>query len=204
MAGAFSSGGGTVSSISSSLLERIKANDADAWHRLAHLYTPMVYGWARQSELQPADASDLAQEVFQSVATNIASFRREKPSDSFRGWLWTITRNKVRDHFRSLAKQPEATGGSEALRRINEIPESPPDDSTSGQKKPTADLARRALEMMKTDFEEQTWRAFWRTTVEDESPADVATDMGVTVWTVYKARSRVLQRLREEFGDLLD
>ena len=56
---------------------------------------------------------------------------------------------------------------------------------------------------MRTDFEPQTWQAFWRTTIQGESPSDVAAELGVSKWTVYKAKSRVLQRLRDEFDDLL-
>jgi RNA polymerase sigma-70 factor (ECF subfamily) len=50
--------------------------------------------------LQAADAADLGREVFLAVAKGIASFRRDKPGDSFRGWLFGITRNKVVDHWR--------------------------------------------------------------------------------------------------------
>jgi RNA polymerase sigma-70 factor (ECF subfamily) len=98
-------------SISSSLLERVRARDPQAWERLACLYGPLVYGWARQQGLQDADAGDVVQEVFGTVAARIADFRRDGPGASFRGWLWTITRNKLGDHFRRRASRPQAAGG---------------------------------------------------------------------------------------------
>jgi DNA-directed RNA polymerase specialized sigma24 family protein len=55
-----------------------------------------------------ADAADVSQDVFAAVARHIADFRRERPGDSFRGWLWTITRNKVRYHWRRLADEVRA------------------------------------------------------------------------------------------------
>jgi hypothetical protein len=45
-------------STSSGLLERVRERDADAWRRLAKLYTPLVYRWARHCNLQSSDAAD--------------------------------------------------------------------------------------------------------------------------------------------------
>jgi RNA polymerase sigma-70 factor, ECF subfamily len=44
---------------------------------------------------------------------------------------------------------------------------------------------------------------FWRTTVEDRAPVDLAAELGVTPAAVRKAKSRVLRRLKEEFGELI-
>src|SRR5437763_11958272 len=97
---AFKNDGGSRNSItSSSLLDRIKANDATGWDRLVALYAPLVFHWCRTWHLQDQDAADVLQEVFQAVATHVNGFRREKEGDSFRGWLRTIAHNKVRDHF---------------------------------------------------------------------------------------------------------
>jgi RNA polymerase sigma-70 factor (ECF subfamily) len=63
---------------------------------------------------------------------------------------------------------------------------------------------QRALELIRAEFEETTWQAFWRVSVEDQYPADVAADLGITTNAVYKAKSRVLHRLRHELGDLIE
>ena len=64
-------------------------------------------------------------------------------------------------------------------------------------------LAFRALQLMKTDFKERTWQAFWRVTIEEESPADVARNLGLSVGSVYTAKSRVLSHLRSELAELI-
>src|SRR5262245_64357028 len=97
-------------SLGASLLERLRAGQPGAWERLARLYGETVYGWCRRAGVPEADAADVSQEVFAAVARHIDDFRRERPGDSFRGWLWTITRNKVRDHFRRRAEQARAAG----------------------------------------------------------------------------------------------
>lgn len=57
---------------------------------------------------------------------------------------------------------------------------------------------RQTLERAKEMFKEQVWTSFWRTAIEGDKPEDVAEDLGVSVWAVYKARARVLQKLRKE------
>jgi RNA polymerase sigma-70 factor (ECF subfamily) len=111
------------SSTSSSLLERVKTRDADAWRRLARLYTPLVYRWARQCNLQSNDAADVVQEVFTAVAQNIDDFQHDLPQSSFRGWLWTIARNQVRLHYRRSKGSPAALGGSDANHLIEQQPD---------------------------------------------------------------------------------
>src|SRR4051812_5473020 len=78
-------------SLAPSLLLRLRAHDDDAWRRLAALYGPVLDGWCRGAGLREQDTDDVKQEVFRSVAQHLSAFRRERPGDSFRGWLWRIT-----------------------------------------------------------------------------------------------------------------
>jgi RNA polymerase sigma-70 factor (ECF subfamily) len=195
---------GANASLAASLLERLRARQAGAWERLASLYGQTVYGWCRRAGVSEADAPDVSQEVFAAVARYLADFRRERPGDSFRGWLWTITRNKVRDHWRRRADEARAAGGTTAQEALQQVPEDVPPDSEDATEAESGDLYRRALELIRSEFEERTWRAFLMVTVEARLPADVAAELGTTPGAVYIAKSRVLKRLREEFGDLLE
>src|SRR5207247_3034849 len=140
-----------------SLLQRVRAGEGAAWERLVSLYAPLVLQWCRRWDLQDQDAADVLQEVFQAVATHIASFRKSRDSDTFRGWLRTITRNKIHDHFRRLGREPGGAGGTDAQRRMALVPAPslPEDDSVNEQKAERA-LFRRALEFIRGDFEERT------------------------------------------------
>ncbi len=195
-------------SISSTLLERVRARRPEAWQRLVDLYGPVVYRWCRQSGVGRDDAADVVQEVFTSVATHVADFRREAPGDSFAAWLGTITRNKVRDWFRRRRGRPEAQGGTDAYEHLLQISEcSEPciskTTSTGGRLDADGGLSHRGLELIRAEFENRTWEAFWRAAIQRQYPADVADDLGISVNAVYKAKSRVLRRLRQELGDLL-
>ena len=187
-------------SSSASLIVRVQQGDPDAWDRFAAIYSPLVYSWAR-GKLQPSDAADVTQNVFRSLLKNIGTFKREDRESTFRGWLWTVTRNVIHDHFRHQAKQPDAAGGTAAQLQMHDLPEQLP-ASQDGSDVETSRLGHRGLEIVRAEIEPSVWQAFWRVTVEGDASADVAEDLGVTKWAVYKAKTRVLRRLRQELGEL--
>jgi RNA polymerase sigma-70 factor (ECF subfamily) len=191
-------------STQTSLIRRAQQADPAAWERLTQLYGPVVYGWARRAGLQPPDASDVMQDVFHLLASKLRAFQRRNEKDSFRGWLWTITRNKVRDQFRRQNRQADAIGGSTAYQNLQQLADTPPEAQSNDGVAELNGIRRRALELVSGEFESRTWQAFWRATIEGDAPADIAADLGISVWAVYKARSRVLQRLREEFAELME
>ncbi len=200
------SGSQPATATSRSLLERVKADDTVAWNRLVSLYAPLVYYWCRRWDLQEQDTADVFQEVFLSVAKHIAGFRKDRDSDTFRGWLRTITRNKVLDHFRRLGREPGGVGGTEAQLRLSTLPAPLP---TEEPVPPTDDPAERSLfyrglDFIRGEFEPRTWQAFWKTAVEGRTPKDVGDELGMSSGAVRVAKSRVLHRLREELGDLME
>lgn len=190
-----------ASGTSTSLLQRVQAYDQAAWQRMVSLYSPLVFRWCCQAGLQSADAADVGQEVFRAVARKVRDFRRDRPGDSFRGWLRSITRNKLRDFARRRLSEVPVVGG-DALGQVEEWPEE--DDDPGDDPADTRLLFRRAVELIRAEFEERTWRAFWQVTVEDHRPEDVAHELYISVNAVYLAKSRILRRLREEFADLID
>lgn len=194
---------GMSQSVSSSLLERLREQDPDAWRWLVRVYYPLVRGWCQRSRLQAEDAADVAQEVFRVLAGNVARFRREGRQNSFRGWLWGITRRQLLAHWRQHKLM--AAGGTAAQQRFEAIP-APEVEEPSAQELVTdrQQLLRRALELLRPTVEDRTWQAFWRAAVEGHAPAGIAADLGISVNAVYAAKCRLLRRLRDEFGDLLD
>jgi RNA polymerase sigma-70 factor (ECF subfamily) len=186
-----------------SLLERVRAHDPEAWRRLVHLYQPLVLAWCRRDGVQAADAEDVAQEVFAATAANLDRFRRDRPGDTFRGWLRTITHNQALQLFRRNRGRPQAAGGSDALQNLQEMADPLPGPGEE-ESVEIDQLYHRALEMVRSEFEERTWQAFWLTTVEGRLPADLAAELNMTTNNIRQAKSRVLRRLREEVGDVIN
>src|SRR5438876_599472 len=63
-------------------------------------------------------------------------------------------------------------------------------------------LLLTAAQRIRGQFQEATWQAFWRTTVDGQSGKDVAQALGISVAAVYLAKSRVMGRLKEAVRQL--
>ncbi|MEQ8765787.1 MAG: sigma-70 family RNA polymerase sigma factor [Planctomycetota bacterium] len=186
-----------------SLIEGLWRADDSSWDRVVRMYAPLILHWCRRFGLQEADAADVTQEVFAAVHRGIASFRHGRAQDTFRGWLRRITVNKLRDRYRREAGDTQGRGGTGAWRALDRLEGSPPvsEESLASDTGEGA-LVRRALERIRPEFRETTFRAFWRTAVDACSAPDVARELGLSAGAVRVAKSRVLQRLRLELGDL--
>lgn len=182
-----------------SLLIRLRdGHDADAWRQFVQLYGPVVYGFARKRGLQDADASDLMQEVLRSVAGAVGRLDYDPRRGTFRGWLYTITRNKVYSFLDGRRRQLRGSGDSAAQQRLEA--EAAPDGDASAEwdREYERQLAAWAMEQIRGEFQDSTWQAFYQTAVEGKSPKDVAKALGMSPGAVYVAKSRVLARLRRD------
>lgn len=181
-----------------SLLERLRrTGEPEAWARLAGLYTPLLYYWARRMGLQETDAADLVQDVFTILLQKLPDFDYDRDR-SFRGWLRQITLNKWREKQRRLGIQREVGAGP-----LAELGDADP-AASQWEAEFREQVMHRALEVMQGDFQESTWRACWEIVVSGRSAAEVAAELGLSVGAVRAAKFRVLARLRQEFDGLLD
>ena len=194
-------------STSRSLLSEARLADAAAWERLVTLYAPLVASWCRRWGVLQQDIVDVLQEVFSAVAAHLHRFRKDRPGDTFRGWLMAIARNKALDYFQRKNREPTAIGGTEASMRLQEIQSPADDDLPSPAPAGKDDLVfndvlLRALESIRPEFHERTWQAFWKVVIDGRTAADVAADLAMKPGTVRVSKSRVLLRLRRELGDI--
>ncbi|MEO1527392.1 MAG: sigma-70 family RNA polymerase sigma factor [Planctomycetota bacterium] len=185
-----------------SLAEGLRHGDAAAWDRMVELYAPLARSWCLYSGVSADRVGDILQEVFLSVHRSIRQFEPRDGSSGFRGWVWQITRNKIRDHFRRENGQPVGRGGSSVADAINQFPDPTLPDDPPSQPSDTAALLHRALNMVKVEFRATTWDAFWRGTVLGQHTDQIAEELQLSPAAVRQAKSRVLRRLRQQLGDL--
>lgn len=185
-----------------SLAVRLQENSSQAWREFVELYGPLIESWCHRLGVAESARADIGQEVFLSVHRGIVSFDPRHPRATFRGWLWTITRNAIWQWRRR--QEPEGAGGSTAQALLADI--SDPWEQSDGQIPPNdshdmATLISRALDQIRAGIAEQTWNAFWHTTVLGHSAAEAGQELGMTPLAVRQAKSRVLRRLRKQLGD---
>ncbi len=154
----------------------------------------------RRSGIREEYAPDIVQDVFATVARSINTFERKREDGSFRAWLATITRSRVHDFLRKEQRHQPAVGGTEAFVQLNNVAQDL--EVSISVEAIESPLARRAMEILRTEFEEVTWKAFYMTTVESLSPAITAERLEISLASVYQARTRVLRKLRQRLSEL--
>jgi RNA polymerase sigma-70 factor (ECF subfamily) len=181
-----------------SLLERLRRpGEEQAWDRFVSLYTPLLFRWARGVGLREADAADLVQDVLALLVRKLPEFRYDQHK-SFRAWLRTVTLNKWREWQR---RHPTVT--FQPLEALDEM--AAPDEMGAFEEAEYCRyLVQQALEALRDEFPERTWQAFYQYAVAGKDADTVAAELGISVGTVYAAKSRVLARLRQELNGLLD
>lgn len=180
-----------------SLLARVRnVGDRSAWAEFVELYAPVVYAYAVRHSLQEADAADFTQDAMLGLMRTLRSFEYDRSKGSFRGWLVTVLRNQLKRDGVKATRQPRGTGDTSALLRLSELPAPPIDETLENDLKLSE--FHWAAQRVRTEFQPNTWAAFWQTTVEGLAVQPVAERLGMTAGAVYVARSRVLSRIRDE------
>lgn len=182
-----------------SLLVRLRdGKNAEAWQEFVRLYAPVIYGFVRKRGLQDADAADLMQDVLRSVAGAAQRLDYDPARGTFRGWLFTVTRNKIFNFLESRSRRVQGSGDSRVQERLEQQADANGGLSGEWEADYQRSLAARAMERVKDEFQPATWEAFLQTTLQGRSPAEVSGRVGLSVGAIYVAKSRVIARLRQE------
>ena len=182
-----------------SLLVRLRdGEDAEAWQEFVRLYAPVIYGFARKRGLQDADAADLMQDVLRSVSSAVHRLEYDPLRGTFRGWLFTVTRNKVFNFLDSRSRRVQASGDSRMQQRLEQHAGGDGNLSADWEADYQRAMAAQAMDRVKGEFQAATWEAFLLTAVEGRTPAQVAPRVGLSVGAIYVAKNRVIARLRQE------
>ncbi|MFT5523328.1 MAG: RNA polymerase sigma-70 factor (ECF subfamily) [Pirellulaceae bacterium] len=188
-----------------SLLERIREEGSEAaWRRLADLYTPLIRNWLRQRGVTDTDADDLSQDVLMVIARKLPDFEHNQNTGAFRSWLKNITINCLRDFWKKQKIRPTARGGSSFAQILAELEDPHSHCSQQWDREYEIYMTRQLMRMLRPQFSQQTWQAFEQLALRGMSASEVASQLGLTVNSVYIAKSRVLAKLRQEGRGLID
>ncbi|MEM1227203.1 MAG: sigma-70 family RNA polymerase sigma factor [Planctomycetota bacterium] len=181
-------------STSKSLLAGLRQGHPAAWSRVVDVYEPSIRIWCQQSRLPEPDVDEVVQRVILTVVESIAKYRRKHPDRSFRKWLWTVTRTKLLDTYREVYRHELFDPQSAERWLIDDglPPDEPPREGVAVD----ATLAR-AMELVRQQHHDRTWRIFWRSVRGEGSTADIAADFGTTPANVRQIKKRLLTKLHD-------
>jgi RNA polymerase sigma-70 factor (ECF subfamily) len=187
-----------------SLLLRAQTGETDAWKHLTDLYRPLIVGWLNRQGVPPCDLEDLSQDVLLSVLTHLPRFQHSGQRGAFRAWLRTIVCSRTGDYWRATDASTEASGGSGATAALQQIAD--PDSELNRQWDEEHDryVVNCLLDLIGDEFEPITLVAFRRLVLDGASGAEAAQELGLSIAAVYKAKSRVLARIRQKAEGLID
>jgi RNA polymerase sigma factor (sigma-70 family) len=188
-----------------SLLIRLRDRaDHGAWNEFVDVYGPVIYGFARKRGLQDADAADMMQDVLRSVSSAIERLDYDPRQGRFRGWLFTITRNRIFSMLTARKGKARATGDSDVQSLLSAQADSRPGLEAEWDLEYRRSQTALAMQQVQGEFSDKIWSAFWSTAVEDVPAADVARSLKMSPGAVYVAKSRVLARIRDVVQRQLD
>src|SRR5262249_23739878 len=149
-----------------SLFVRIRdQHDTGVWGDLLEIYAPAVYAFGRRSGLGDVDAADFMRGVMQAVASTPGPGGGGPGRGPFRRWVYSIARDQVAA-FLGDGRAPVADSAEEWER-------------DSGRR-----LAAWAMDRIRGEFPEATWRAFRMTAVEGQDAGRVASELGLSAGAV--------------------
>jgi RNA polymerase sigma-70 factor (ECF subfamily) len=187
-----------------SLLLRALGGDQAAWKDLTDLYRPLILGWLRRQSVPPSDTDDLAQDILVELVKYLPSFVHSGQRGAFRAWLRTIACNRTSDYWRARGRRGPVAGGGDAAEALRQLEDPDGDLARQWDREHDGYVLRCLMDLVGQEFEPATVRAFRRLALDGASGAEVAQELGLSVGAVYVAKSRVLQRIRQEAEGLID
>jgi RNA polymerase sigma factor (sigma-70 family) len=178
---------------SATLLMRLKQDGTPreiAWAEFRRRYAPIIAGFARNMGVRPGETDDLIQEVITGFYAAQPRFVYDPERGRFRGYLKTCVGN--------LLSRRAATSRLRIDGRPVEIldPADPAIERAWEASWQNEQLAQ-AIERVRAHYDDNaTFRAFYLVSIENRSVSEVSADLGMSIESVYQAKSRCMVRLR--------
>ncbi len=179
------------------LINQLKQGDPAAFKQVVETWQDMVYNTAIGIVQQPADAEDVAQEVFVQVFQSIHGF---KGNSKFSTWLYRITISKAMDHERRKRRKKRFAIVRSLFGEDDEQVVDPPDFNHPGvlfDRKEKAAILFRAMK----DLPENQHIAFVLNKVEGLSYQEISEVMETSVSAVESLLHRAKTNLRKTLKD---
>lgn len=177
------------------LLEGLRAGDDALWREYVGRYEPLIVRTLRRSGLGVDDAEELTQQALVAFAEAFRAGRYDRDRGRLRSWLFGIVRNQLRGWLRAVAERPRALAGTAAGELLAETPTEDPLESIWDEEWRRGVL-RQVLRQVRSEVSEATWRSFELFALQGLSAAETAERLGTTASKVFRAKSRVLGRVR--------
>ncbi len=181
-------------------------NDQRSWDEFYRTYHRLIYSVAIQSGLTEHEAWDVVQETVFSIAKQSRENIYNPAQGSFKAWLLSITRWRIKDQFRRRRRDNaniQATLEGESREFLHKLP------SEQGEtferlwdREWRAHLTKAALARVRLKVSPLQFQIFDYHVIQGMSVEEVRRKLGVTASQVYLAKHRIGARLKDEIAEL--
>lgn len=189
-----------------SLIFRASHGDEASWKNLTELYRPLLLNWLRHHGVPTQDVDDVTQDILLSLVKSLPSFEHNGNQGAFRTWLRTIVVKRVMDYRRaSLGRLRDLDRAREAGLSLHgeQGAASRSELERLWDREHDHYVVRCVVELVRTQFEPLTFRAFSRQVFDGVRPSQVAEELGLSLASVYAAKSRVMRLVRQQAEGLI-
>lgn len=178
----------------STLLEKIKNLDnAPAWTRFHAQYAPFIYRVARQ-RLSPDNAEEIVQIVLAEFAQSAGQFTYDRKKGKFKHLLCRRIKQRTNDRLRDIYKNERQMQPYTDDSTPDKIAAGLPTDNDFDrlmEEDWQAYVCDRALKELQDQISPEQFQLFHAYVIEEWPVEEVITKLGVSRFSVYKAKSRI-------------
>ena len=192
----------------SSLINRLKATiNGESWEVFFNTYWELIYSVARRKGLSEADSQDIVQETILKVHKSLDRFQYNRERGSFKGWLRTITRSRLVEHYKKQQRQPptQQPREDEDDPLVNLADPQGPELDRIWSEEWSRSLIQRSLTFLKQQVSLKQYQIFKCHCIDEWTVKEVCDALSVNAAQVYMAKQRVgkifaakLERLKQE------
>ena len=192
----------------SSLINRLKATiNGESWEVFFNTYWELIYSVARRKGLSEADSQDIVQETILKVHKSLDRFQYNRDRGSFKGWLCTIPRSRLVEHYKKKQRQPptQQPREDEDDPFVNLADPQGPELDRIWSEEWSRSLIQRSLTFLKQQVSLKQYQIFKCHCIDEWTVKEVCDALNVNAAQVYMAKQRVgkifaakLERLKQE------
>ena len=177
----------------SGLLDRLAAEDEQAWIEFDAKYRRMIAGIGRKRGIAPEDYDDLMQEVMLVCCRHISSFFYDRTRGHFRSWLFAVAWNSAR----RILRRKSSVSPDPGL-----LPEYDEGIDREFMAQYENFLLESALKLLKKRVSIQTYSAFTMLSLQQMPVAEVSRITRKSPPVLYLIRHRCLRILRQCIAEI--
>lgn len=181
------------------LIQRVKnQHDEKSWQEFVRYYEPYIYNILRRMQLNHHDAQDVAQSVNLKIWDKLPEFNYDSSKGRFRSWLCSVAVNEARMFLRNRRRCEKAVDRIEIektgswLREVDN-----PEIEKLAEEEWITYVTTLAWKNVEGRIDPSAKRAF-ELVSKGRKPDEVATELGLSVNTVYVYKKRAQDILHAE------